>query len=53
VGILYRVVTASEWAKLKNVTPQYARRLCMEGKLKARKTDEGVWLIAKPKEEKL
>ena len=46
---LDQVVTAAEWAKHCGVTPQYIRRLCAEGKLAARQTDEGVWLIVKPK----
>jgi predicted site-specific integrase-resolvase len=45
---LTQVVTAAEWAKLCGVSPQYIRRICAEGKLNARKTEEGVWLIVKP-----
>jgi predicted site-specific integrase-resolvase len=46
---LEQVVTASEWAKHCGVSVQYIRRLCVEGKLKARQTEEGVWLIQRPK----
>jgi len=48
MGILFQVVTAAEWAKICNVSPQYIRSLCVKGRLNARKTEEGVWLIARP-----
>jgi predicted site-specific integrase-resolvase len=48
---LSQVVTAAEWAKLCGVSPQYIRRICAEGKLNARQTAEGVWLIVKPDKE--
>lgn len=48
MNVLEQVVTAAEWAKHCNVSPQYIRRLCVDGRLTARKTEEGVWLIVKP-----
>ena len=48
--MLNQVVTVSEMAEIMNVSVQYIRLLCKEGKLTCRKSSDGVWLILKSKE---
>lgn len=48
--ILNQVVTVSEMAEALGVSVQYIRKQCKEGKLKCRKSSDGVWLILKSKE---
>ena len=45
--MLNQVVTVSEMAEIMNVSVQYIRLLCKEGKLTCRKSSDGVWLILK------
>jgi DeoR/GlpR family transcriptional regulator of sugar metabolism len=48
---LHQVVTVSEMAEIMNVSVQYIRKQCKDGKLTCRKSSDGVWLILKTKEE--
>jgi len=45
--MLEKVITVSEAAKIKGCSVSYIRRLCREGKLVSRFSEDGIWLILK------